>query len=100
MQELIAIYQERRDILCDGLSAMGWKVQKPKATFYVWVTVPPGFTTAELSKALLERANIVVTPGNGFGKSGEGYIRMTLTTPKENLQEALRRIKKMHDEWR
>ncbi len=98
--DLINVYQERRDLLCDGLGALGWKVHKPKATFYVWANVPPGFTSAELAKSLLERAHIVVTPGNGFGKSGEGYVRMTLTTPKENLQEALRRIKKMHDEWK
>ena len=99
-QELTRVYQERRDILIDGLEALGWKVRKPKATFYVWVNVPPGFTSAEMAKALLLRAGIVVTPGNGFGKMGEGYLRMTLTTPKENIQEALRRIKKMHDEWR
>ncbi len=99
-KDLTAVYQERRDILIDGLTELGWKVKKPKATFYVWVNVPPGFTSSELTRILLERAGIVVTPGNGFGKMGEGYVRMTLTTPKENLQEALHRIRKMHDEWR
>ncbi len=100
LQELTRVYQERRDLLVDGLAALGWNVRRPKATFYVWITVPPGFTSSELTRALLQRAGIVVTPGNGFGKMGEGYIRMTLTTPKENIQEALVRIKKMHDEWR
>ena len=98
--ELTRVYQERRDLLTDGLAALGWKVRKPKASFYVWANVPPGFTSNELTNALLQRAGIVVTPGNGFGRMGEGYIRMTLTTPKENIQEALARIKKMHDEWR
>ena len=100
LQDLIAVYQERRDLLTDGLAALGWRVRKPKATFYVWANVPPGFTSSELTRVLLDRAGIVVTPGNGFGKMGEGYIRMTLTTPKENIQEALRRMKKMHEEWK
>jgi LL-diaminopimelate aminotransferase len=98
--ELINVYQERRDILVDGLNSLGWKVRKPQSTFYCWINVPPGFTSTELTKVLLEKAHIVVTPGNGFGKTGEGYIRMTLTTPKENLREALRRIQKMHEEWK
>ena len=96
----IAIYKERRDILIDSLNKMGWKVPKQQATFYVWVPVPPGFTSSELTKALLEKAHIVTTPGNGFGPSGEGYIRIALTVPKERLKEAVERIKKMHDEWK
>ncbi|HRZ86300.1 MAG TPA: LL-diaminopimelate aminotransferase [bacterium] len=99
-KELLKIYQERRDVLIDGLDSLGWHVRKPKATFYVWANVPPGFTSSELSKLLLDKANIIATPGNGFGRSGEGYIRMTLCKPKERLEEAVARIKKMHDEWR
>ncbi len=90
------IYKERRDILIDSLNEMGWKVQKAHATFYVWIPVPPGYTSSELTTALLEKAHIVTTPGNGFGPSGEGYIRMALTVPKERLLEAVNRIKEMH----
>ncbi|MFC2149466.1 LL-diaminopimelate aminotransferase [Candidatus Auribacterota bacterium] len=98
--ELIKIYQERRDVLVNGLESLGWHVRKPKASFYIWANVPPGYTSSELAKTLLEKANVVVTPGNGFGKCGEGYIRMTITMPKERLEEAVHRIKKMHDDWK
>lgn len=91
-----AVYDERRDALVDGLNAIGWKTPKAKATFYVWIPVPPGYTSKEMSMLLLEKASIVCTPGNGFGEYGEGYIRMALTVPKERLQEAVRRIKDIH----
>lgn len=96
----LEVYKERRDILVEGFNKMGWKVQKPFATFYVWIPVPPGFTSSELTKVLLEKSAIVTTPGNGFGPSGEGYIRIALTVPKERLKEALARIEKMHAEWK
>ena len=76
---------------------MGWKVPKPKATFYVWMPVPSGYTSTELSKMLLDKANIVTTPGIGFGSNGEGYIRMALTVSEERLREAVDRIKKLHE---
>jgi len=91
----MAIYEERRDTIIDGLNSLGWKVPKPKATFYVWVPVPPGYTSSELSALLLEKAGIVTTPGVGFGKSGEGFIRMALTVDKERLKEAVNRIKEI-----
>lgn len=100
VKENIKIYKERRDILVEGLNKLGWKVPKPFATFYVWVPVPPGFTSSELARLLLEKASIVTTPGNGFGRSGEGYIRMALTVPKERIREALARIERMHQEWK
>lgn len=90
------IYQKRRDVLVDGLNRIGWKVDKPKATFYVWVPVPPGYTSTELVKTLLEKADIVVTPGVGFGPNGEGYIRMALTVKEERLEEAIDRIERLH----
>lgn len=98
--DALKIYKERRDILVNGLNKLGWKVEKPFATFYVWVPVPPGFTSSELTRILLEKAAIVTTPGNGFGKSGEGYIRMALTVPKERIREAVTRIERMHAEWK
>lgn len=91
------IYQERRDIVVSNLTAMGWKVRKPKATFYVWVPVPPGYTSAELCKKILKETAVVVTPGNGFGHNGEGYFRIALTVEKERLAEAMQRIRKMHE---
>ena len=90
------IYERRRDLLVDGLNALGWKVPKPKAAFYVWAPVPPGYTSQELAARFLKEANVVMTPGNGFGPNGEGYIRMTLTVSEERIQEALARIKKIH----
>jgi LL-diaminopimelate aminotransferase len=87
-------YQERRDLLIPGLQKLGLEVEMTRAAFYVWVTVPKGYTSASFTGHLLEKAGIVTTPGNGFGEPGEGYIRMTLTTPKERLAEAVERIKK------
>ncbi|MBI4358852.1 MAG: LL-diaminopimelate aminotransferase [Candidatus Omnitrophica bacterium] len=90
------IYERRRDLLVDGLNALGWRVPKPKATFYVWAPVPPGYTSQELAARLLKEANVIVTPGNGFGPNGEGYFRMSLTLKDERIEESLKRIKKLH----
>jgi LL-diaminopimelate aminotransferase len=87
-------YQDRRDILIPGLKSLGLEVDPPPAAFYVWVTVPKGYTSTSFTAHLLEKTGIVTTPGNGFGAPGEGYIRMTLCTSKERLAEAVERIKK------
>jgi len=92
---LLAMYQERRDALVTGLRACGCPVDAPQAAFYVWVPVPRGMTSAQTTVTLLEQAAIVTTPGNGFGPSGEGFIRMTLTAPKKRLEEAVDRIAKL-----
>ncbi len=89
----IEIYQQRRDVLVGGLRSIGWTVEKPKATFYVWCSVPAGHTSASFAKALLDRCDIVATPGNGFGANGEGYVRMALTVDKDRLAEAAERIR-------
>ncbi len=89
------IYQERRNVLVDGLNKIGWKIEKPKATFYVWAPVLKRHTSVTLARLLLEKANVVVTPGNGFGSAGEGYVRMALTVDKKRLKEAVSRIKKI-----
>jgi len=94
INSVLKIYEERRNILVDGLNSLGWNVEKPKATFYVWMRIPPRYTSATFAQALLEKADIVVTPGNGFGESGEGYVRMALTVDKARLREAIDRIKK------
>ncbi len=97
IKQLNQMYKTRRDILVDGLNAIGWKASKPKATFYVWMPVPPGYTSSELSRMLLEKCDIVITPGVGFGPSGEGYVRMSLTISEERIKEAVARIKKLHE---
>jgi LL-diaminopimelate aminotransferase len=93
VEEMRQTYQERRDILVDGLTSLGLSVEKPKATFYLWIEVPEGFTSAEFSTRLLTEAGIVTTPGNGFGAAGEGYVRMALTVTKERIRETVNRIK-------
>ncbi|WP_447978663.1 LL-diaminopimelate aminotransferase [Candidatus Nitrospira bockiana] len=91
---LRAVYQERRDVLVPGLRRLGLEVELPRAAFYVWVTVPKGYTSAAFTAHLLEKAGVVTTPGNGFGQPGEGYVRLTVTTSKERLAEAVDRIGK------
>jgi LL-diaminopimelate aminotransferase len=93
IQEICKIYQERQDIVIEGLSALGWKVERPKATIYVWAKVPNGYTSASFCELILEKAGVVVTPGNGYGEYGEGYFRISLTIKTERLREALKRIK-------
>ena len=92
---LRTIYQERRDVLVAGLRNLGLEFETPAATFYVWIEVPKGYTSASFTAHLLEKAGIVTTPGNGFGAPGEGYIRMALTTTKERLAEAVDRLKQI-----
>lgn len=92
--ELRTIYQERRDVLVPGLRKLGLDVHMPRAAFYVWVTAPKGYTSTSFTAHLLEKTGVVTTPGNGFGEPGEGYIRMTVTTSKERLGEAVERIAK------
>jgi LL-diaminopimelate aminotransferase len=89
------VYQERRDTLVPGLKKLGLEVDPPPAAFYIWVTVPKGYTSTSFTAHLLEKTGIVTTPGNGFGAPGEGYIRMTVCTTKERLAEAVERIKKV-----
>lgn len=90
------IYQERRDCLIMGLRSIGWKIPPPKAAFYVWARIPKTFTNSmETAKAFLDKADIIATPGLGFGEAGEGFIRMTITVPKERLIAAVDRLKKV-----
>ena len=90
--EMRDIFQERRDVLHEGLVSAGIKVEKPKATFYLWGEVPRGYTSSSFTEHLLLNAGVIVTPGNGFGASGEGFFRMTFTLEKERIEEAIARI--------
>jgi LL-diaminopimelate aminotransferase len=89
------IYQERRDILVDGLRAIGLECEKPRATFYVWVAVPKGLSSAEFTAKLLDEAGVVTTPGIGFGEAGEGYVRFTVCVDKTRLKEVAERIRQV-----
>jgi LL-diaminopimelate aminotransferase len=93
VEEMRQVYQERRDILVDGLKGAGFSVEKPWATFYVWMDVPSGYTSAGMTSRLLTEGGIVTTPGNGFGTAGEGYVRMALTVTADRLREAVERIR-------
>lgn len=95
-RKIAKVYEERRNVFVTGMRKLGWEdLEMPKATFYVWVPVPPGYTSQEMAVELMKDADIVVTPGNGFGANGEGYFRVALTVPKEKIEEALERIKKI-----
>jgi LL-diaminopimelate aminotransferase len=95
LPENIDIYERRRDVFVAGLREVGLKVEQPKATFYFWVEVPRGYTSAQFATILIEQAGIVATPGNGFGDEGEGYVRMTITVGEARLKEAVERLKKI-----
>jgi LL-diaminopimelate aminotransferase len=92
----VAIYQRRRDRVVTALSSMGLEVAVPQASLYVWAPVPEGYTSAEFAARLLEDTDIVVTPGSSYGKYGEGYIRLSLTTPDEQVEKGCQRL----ESWR
>jgi LL-diaminopimelate aminotransferase len=92
VEENMAVFADRRDVAVDGLKALGLKVFKPKATFYVWFTVPDGMTSKGFCARVLQETGVVITPGNGFGEFGEGYARMALCLPKDRIAEAVARI--------
>lgn len=86
-------YQRRRDLLVDGLAKIGWPVDKPRATMFVWAKLPEGYTSSvAFARELLEKTGVVVVPGVAFGKMGEGYVRIALVQKDDKIQEALRRI--------
>jgi len=92
VKEMVKIYTRRRDLMVNGLKEAGFEVELPKATFYLWIKVPDGLTSSQLTAGLLEKG-VVVTPGNGFGDPGEGYFRMALTQKRKRIEEAIDRIK-------
>jgi LL-diaminopimelate aminotransferase len=90
------VYQERRDTLVDGLNKLGWVIKKPKATFYVWARLPKNHKSSiEFAKLVLDKTDIIITPGIGFGESGEGYVRFALTVSIERMREAVERLEKV-----
>jgi LL-diaminopimelate aminotransferase len=93
LQSVISVYQNRRDIIVKGLQSLGWPIQPPQATLYIWVPVPPGYTSAEFVTLLLDKCGILVPPGNGYGAFGEGFFRIALSVPDERMHEAIQRLK-------
>jgi LL-diaminopimelate aminotransferase len=89
------LYKERRDAFVGALQKLGWDVPTPEATFYVWIPCPKGYTSTELCSRLLDEANVVTTPGLGFGRTADGYIRAALTVETPRLIEAVERIGKL-----
>ena len=94
LQETIAVYQKRRDLIVNGLAKAGWKVAKPQASPYIWTRVPTQESSMEFATRVMKQTNVVITPGVGFGPSGEGYVRMSLTLPTDRIEEAVGRLSK------
>ncbi|MFC2062470.1 LL-diaminopimelate aminotransferase [Chloroflexota bacterium] len=90
-------YQRRRDLIIDVLNKIGLEAYLPKASLYVWAKVPKGYTSVEFADGLLEKVGVVVTPGIGYGQSGEGYIRVSLTTPDAGLVKGLSKLAGWHN---
>lgn len=86
------ILQARRDIVVEGLNKLGWKLKKPSATYYIWAPVPKGWSSQDFALTLLEKAGVLVVPGTGYGKNGEGYFRISITTATEKLEAAIQRL--------
>jgi len=91
--EMSALYQRRRDLVMDALGSIGLSARQPKGTIYVWARIPEGYTSAQYAGEVLDKAGVIVAPGNAYGPDGEGYIRISLATPDDRLVEALERIK-------
>ena len=91
-REISAVYARRRDLLAEGLRSIGLEVQPPRATPYFWVRVPAGHTSGTFTELMLEQASVLVSPGDAYGPSGEGYVRLSLTVPDSRLEEAVSRI--------
>ena len=97
VQELVEIYRKRRDVFVEGLQSIGWQVEKPKATFYIWARIPlkySALTSMEFVSLLVE-AGVAAAPGTGFGEYGEGFVRFALVENEERLKLAVQRIKKV-----
>jgi LL-diaminopimelate aminotransferase len=92
IEEHNLVYQRRRDRLVTALRGLGLRVSPPKASLYVWARVPDGTTSVQYATRVLDEAGVVVTPGTGYGPSGEGYVRLSLTLPDERLEEGVRRL--------
>jgi LL-diaminopimelate aminotransferase len=92
IEEVTELYKERRDLLVEGLSELGWEVKPNKASFYLWIDVPEDIDSSEFSKKLFKNTGVFFTPGVGWGNHGENYLRIALTVELDRIKEALQRI--------
>jgi LL-diaminopimelate aminotransferase len=95
LAKCIARYRKRRDLLCDALKSIGLVVEPPLGSIYVWAPVPEGHTSESFTTLLLDEAAVVVTPGTGFGPTGQGYVRLSLTVPDDRLVEGVDRVRRV-----
>ena len=96
VREMNEVYRRRRDLVCDALAQAGVNVTRPKGTIYIWAPIPPGFeSAAAYCEHVLEHAAVVISPGGAYGTSGEGFFRISLTTPDDRLLEAVERIRRL-----
>jgi alanine-synthesizing transaminase len=96
--EICETYRRRRDVLCDGLNAVGWQIAKPKATMFVWASIPEQYRamgSLEFSKKLLTEAKVAVSPGIGFGEYGDDHVRFALIENEHRTRQAIRGIRDM-----
>ncbi|ALC89364.1 aminotransferase [Bacillus sp. FJAT-18017] len=93
LDEQVKVYEERRNVLIEGLTKGGWKVDSPAATMFVWARIPEGWTSRQFAFDLIEKAGVAVVPGDAFGKQGEGYVRIALVQPADRLAVAAERIR-------
>ena len=91
-----SVYQRRRDKLVKALNSIGLRARLPKASFYIWARIPQGYTSVDFTTELLDKANVAVTPGVGYGSAGEGYIRLSLTLPDDRLEAGISRLLDWH----
>lgn len=90
--EVCKVYQERKDVVLKGLQKMGWNVKGPQGSIYFWVPVPTGYTSEDFAELVLDKAGVIITPGNGYGVYGEGYFRIAMTVDKTRMEEAFDRM--------
>ncbi|WP_035246211.1 aminotransferase class I/II-fold pyridoxal phosphate-dependent enzyme [Desulfogranum mediterraneum] len=97
ISEQVALYQKRRDVLCEGLTRMGWEVEIPKAGMFLWVKIPRLYSqmgSVQFAIEMMERANVAVAPGAGFGQEGEGYLRLALVENENRIRQALKQMRR------
>ena len=95
IDRMVGIYRGRRDLMVSLLSSLGWVVEPPRGSIYIWLPVPEGFSSASFSEHVLDRAGVFFTPGNAYGPSGEGFVRLSLTVPDDRVEEAVRRLREV-----
>ncbi len=87
------VYKERRDETVAALKELGWEIEAPRGSFYIWAKTPKGYTSSAFAEEILEKTGVIITPGLGYGQAGEGYFRISLTIDKTRMKEAFQRIK-------